>query len=108
MPPSLIIKEDIMDVILAGTGETADLSLIIFGLAVLFALLFFVIWFPGWRRRRQLENRDAEYSEEFQEDVGMVREDALEDAQEDESEDGLEDRSEDDEMEQTDPYHKSP
>ncbi|MBR9974832.1 MAG: hypothetical protein KFF77_04575 [Bacteroidetes bacterium] len=89
-----------MDVILAGTGETADFSLIIFGLAVLFGLLYFVIWFPGWRRRRQLENRDAEYSEEYQEDVGMVREDGLEDR----SEDG----SEGEEKERTDPYHKSP
>ena len=50
-----------MDVILAGTGETVDLPIIIFGMALLFGLIFFMLWFPSWRRRRLLEQREQEY-----------------------------------------------
>lgn len=60
-----------MEVILAGTGETTDLSLLVFGLAAFFGLLFFVLWFPGWRRRRLQEMREEEYMQAYMENVGM-------------------------------------
>ena len=47
--------------ILGGTGETYDLALIIFGSALLFGLLSFILIFPSWHRRRLREQREAEF-----------------------------------------------
>ncbi len=59
-----------MDVTLAGTGEAGDLTLIIFGAALLFGVLFFLLWFPAWRRRRVVEQREAEYMATYEEAYG--------------------------------------
>ncbi len=59
-----------MDVVLAGTGETVDLPIIIFGMALLFGLIFFMLWFPSWRRRRLLEQREQEYIAAYEEAYG--------------------------------------
>jgi hypothetical protein len=61
-----------MDIILAGTGESGDVTMIVFGAAVLFGLLFFILWFPAWRRRQLLEMREEEFLETLHEDVAAA------------------------------------
>ncbi|MBE0643586.1 MAG: hypothetical protein IH600_05865 [Bacteroidetes bacterium] len=61
-----------MDVILAGTGETVDLPIIIFGIALLFGLIFFALWFPSWRRQRLYEQREAEYMQAYLDSNGEM------------------------------------
>lgn len=50
-----------MRFILGGTGESGDLAMIIFGTALLFGLISFILIFPSWHRRRLREQREAEY-----------------------------------------------
>ena len=86
-----------MDIILAGTGETVDLPILVFGLALLFGLLFLVLWFPAWRRRRLEEKREAEYMQAYMENAAMEAANAAE---------GTE--SEPTDTETGESYHKSP
>ena len=55
-----------MDVVLAGTGEAFDVDLLIYGIALLFGVIAFLLFFPAWRRRRIREQREAEFRETYE------------------------------------------
>ncbi|MFA6234154.1 MAG: hypothetical protein WC824_08210 [Bacteroidota bacterium] len=56
-----------MDIVLAGTGETIDLPIIIFGVALFFGVLFFSLWFPAWNRQRLIEKRTEKFLQTLEE-----------------------------------------
>lgn len=55
-----------MDIQLAGTGETTDVPIILFGIALFFGIMFFLCWFHSWRKQRIMEQREAEYLQMLQ------------------------------------------
>lgn len=61
IPDQPLHTETEMRFILGGTGESGDLVMIIFGTALLFGLISFILIFPSWHRRRMREQREAEY-----------------------------------------------
>jgi hypothetical protein len=57
-----------MDIVLAGTGETVDLPIIIFGIALFFGIVFFLYWFPGWRHQKLIEGRETDFVRTLEEE----------------------------------------
>lgn len=63
-----------MNVTCAGTGEAFDVDLIIYGIALLFAVISFLLFFPSWRRRRLRERREADFEQRYEENVRIAGE----------------------------------
>ncbi|MFZ1728485.1 MAG: hypothetical protein WBQ23_05120 [Bacteroidota bacterium] len=62
-----------MEVILAGTGETTDLPIIIFGIALFFFVIYLAVRFAGWLQRRIREAKEEEFLRKLEEGYPDVR-----------------------------------